>query len=139
MTRFTIADEFSNGKGGVDKRFEQVYLDYYEQGLRRQKEYGMQLTALRVEFNAYLDKTDEKSFDDRVADLTQKVEYQATHHSSSEDADKIKADNTPENETPKTQLNRPDRSKIKGNNDENKQPKPPAQNNQQAGNGKIKK
>ena len=82
---------------------------------------------------------DEKSFDDRVADLTQKVEYQATHHSSSEDADKIKADTTPENETPKTQLNRPDSSKIKGNNDENKQPKPPAQNNQQAGNGKIKK
>lgn len=146
----TIADEFSNGKGGVDKRFEQVYLDYYEQGLRRQKEYGMQLTALQKaaqdKIKALGSETgngalnpDEKSFDDRVADLTQKVEYQATHHSSSEDADKIKADTTPENETPKTQLNRPDSSKIKGNNDENKQPKPPAQNNQQAGNGKIKK
>ena len=43
----SIADEFSNGQGGIDKKYEKLYLDYYKQGERRRKEFGIEATALQ--------------------------------------------------------------------------------------------
>ena len=40
----SIANEFSNGKGGIDKKYEQIYLDYYKQGRLLQEHYGKELT-----------------------------------------------------------------------------------------------
>jgi hypothetical protein len=160
----TIADEFSNGKGGFDKKYEQLYLDYYEQGQRRQKEYGMKVTELQraaqAKIKAIADEGSDKevenalkntsgasntggkkelTFADKLSNIDKKIDYQMSHNSMEDNADKIRKAERAEQEQKRRAeaksnqptLENPNDGKIKSG--ENK-PKP-----NDSGGGKIKK
>lgn len=161
----TIADEFSNGKGGFDKKYEQLYLDYYEQGQCRQKEYGMKVTELQraaqAKIKAIADEGSDKevenalkntsgasnntggkrelTFQEKLDNIDNKIEYQMSHNSMEDNAEKIRKAKRAEQEQKRQAEAKSNQPKIEKPNDgkiksgDNK----PTPND--SGGGKIKK
>jgi hypothetical protein len=89
----SIANEFSNGKGGIDKKYEQIYLDYYKQGRLLQEHYGKELTFAQksaqdrlIGLNA---STQNEEWRSKMLQTEAQVQNQMKHPVSAQD--KIKA------------------------------------------------